>query len=972
MSEKKSISKGNWFAYGIFWSWNIIFIAFMTLGFAPRILPEMILAVGLGAIPINFLFYALILTLVPVFAVILGLTALRRHPWRLFALGYVIEGPLMMMLAIRFFLIRESTSSTTSLMVLAGLGMAAFLWYLLDPEIERRGTFTSWLRLAGLTLMLLASLYAAVWIAFYALPLAVEAIRGLLNLLANLPDFLQNLSLDFVDLIGSRLIWIPFTLLGIVLGLYTATIVVLMPVVVPYLCLRAWWRTIIAFSNKRSWLQPAIVVIFTLFLCGLMIFQANYQPQHEAFSLLETPPSNIEEAESLLQQEESIRRGLLNAYLAPFRYLSAMGEVYHVRWLYEDTFDMTTRQAAVVQNLYENVTRPFLYSPVHPPNRSLIQDNLAFQQEPEEAAELYQQFFDEPILDGEQAAIVDAVRSTWSFNQAEAAWLAVDDREVYLSSQQIQILEMGDWAVVEIHEVYQNQTTENQEVVYYLNLPESAVFTGLWLGESPDVDQRSAFQVAPRGAAQAVYRNEVRRQVDPALLEQIGPRQYRLRVYPVPPVETTWDETRAHTMVKDAPSMHLWISYKTLAGESVWPLPELAYKHNVYWDENTERVVNSEPLKLDDELWLPHSIPIDEPITRKNHRIDLPNGESVIAIPEDLIAVPDLPDSMRLAVILDRSRSMAIRADQVSASLAELEATLKPGTLVDVYLTSSPYRGEAPVRVSLEAVESDQVIFFGGQNAGDLLAQFEQLRGKRTYDAILVFTDESGYELGESELAFPIPDAPVWMVHQGGDLPLGYDDRTLEAIQASGGGVVGDLENAVTRIAVSLSVDEDGLIPGARNLDLLDGYVWGVLPTSAVEAATTISPSEEGFAALAARRYILAETQRQLSSLGQLNTLDQLHELAVESGIVTPYSSMIVLVEASQQRLLADLSSFEDRYEREVEALGKTTPSTTTPLVGVPEPHEWLLLGIATIMLVWFIYRRQPAWLRGGFSGEEV
>jgi hypothetical protein len=66
--------------------------------------------------------------------------------------------------------------------------------------------------------------------------------------------------------------------------------------------------------------------------------------------------------------------------------------------------------------------------------------------------------------------------------------------------------------------------------VYYFSLPESAVITGVWLGDSPDRNQRYEYTVAPRGAAQAVYRNEVRRNMDPALVEQIGPRQYRLRV----------------------------------------------------------------------------------------------------------------------------------------------------------------------------------------------------------------------------------------------------------------------------------------------------------------------------------------------------------------------------------------------------------------------------------------------------------
>ncbi|MCB0227472.1 MAG: hypothetical protein KDI02_27500, partial [Anaerolineae bacterium] len=44
--------------YGLFWSWNLIFLAFVLLGFAPRLLPEMLQAVRADEIPTAFLAYA--------------------------------------------------------------------------------------------------------------------------------------------------------------------------------------------------------------------------------------------------------------------------------------------------------------------------------------------------------------------------------------------------------------------------------------------------------------------------------------------------------------------------------------------------------------------------------------------------------------------------------------------------------------------------------------------------------------------------------------------------------------------------------------------------------------------------------------------------------------------------------------------------------------------------------------------------
>jgi putative PEP-CTERM system integral membrane protein len=205
------------------------------------------------------------------------------------------------------------------------------------------------------------------------------------------------------------------------------------------------------------------------------------------------------------------------------------------------------------------------------------------------------------------------------------------------------------------------------------------------------------------------------------------------------------------------------------------------------------------------------------------------------------------------------------------------------------------------------------------------------------------------------------------MVHLGDDISIGYDDQTLQAIQASGGGVAGDVETALQRLAVSLYGSDQSTYQPATASDLLDGYLWTALPTEQANAALITGPVEihnpqDGFASLAARRLILAEMQRNRGTIDQLDTLDYLHSLATQYGIVTPYSSMIVLVNAQQQQLLDRLSNLQDRYEREVESLGETAPASPVPLAGVPEPHEWLLMGLAAAILVYYVYtKRKPA-----------
>ena len=309
-----------------------------------------------------------------------------------------------------------------------------------------------------------------------------------------------------------------------------------------------------------------------------------------------------------------------------------------------------------------------------------------------------------------------------------------------------------------------------------------------------------------------------------------------------------------------------------------------------------------------------------------------------------------LAGNVRLAVVLDRSRSMAEQQAAVDASFERLRDLAGTGAQVDVYLTASPYRGEAPSLVRLENFDAGSTLYFGGQNAAELLAQFAELRGDRAYDAVLVLTDGSGYALGEGDVAVAVPDAPVWMVHLGG-FPLGYDDPTLDAIQASGGGAAASVDEALTRLAVGLTGQVDDV-----TADVIDGYQWLTLPTEMADTLSSVGPSAlsdaEAFAPFAARRLILAEMRRERGQIAELDVLDRLHALASNYGIVTPLSSMIVLVNQEQQRLLDKLESQDDRFQREHEDVGETVAAPA--VAAVPEPEEWLLIGLAAGLLAYY------------------
>jgi putative PEP-CTERM system integral membrane protein len=434
-----------------------------------------------------------------------------------------------------------------------------------------------------------------------------------------------------------------------------------------------------------------------------------------------------------------------------------------------------------------------------------------------------------------------------------------------------------------------------------------------------------------------------------------------LRAFPVEPRIATYDDKTNRLTTSEGKPMYLWLTFQVMADQEAWPMPQLAVARNVYWDDKTVRLINGNKMKVESRAWLPSHAPASGPVTAIAHQVDLGMGESILVVPEAQVRIPNLPENLRLAVVLDRSRSMVAHSNQVAQALEDLRRIGEAGARVDLYQTASAYRGEGPVRTSLSDVDEQAIEYIGGQNPAELLAQYDQLRAGKKYDAVLVLTDGSGYELGPSSAQAPSTEAPIWMIHLERDLPLGYDDQTLEAIQASGGGVASSLDEALMRMILARTHQAGNIV----SQDLVDGYLWSLAPTQEIDPGEfQVHSAEDGFTALAARRLILAEMQRQRGDLQDLETLDRLHALAIGNSIVTPYSSMIVLVNARQEQQLKLEAMQKDRYEREVEAVGETTPPSPPPLTGVPEPEEWLLIGVAVALLAWYTLSQRAA--RGG------
>jgi putative PEP-CTERM system integral membrane protein len=655
----------------------------------------------------------------------------------------------------------------------------------------------------------------------------------------------------------------------------------------------------------------------------VIFISLQQQPQVRTFSLLEKPAGNDSSRQALLAKSDAIREGLINAYLLSYRYLSTREENNHIQSIYSDALGLPESASQVLQNSYNQLMSPFLYN--------------GSRSDRDKAAKLYAQFFDAPIQKAERQVVQHALQSTFNQDEAKAGLLNINQEKVWLRSQQVTVEEHGDWAAVELYEVYENQTPEVQEVFYYFSLPESTVITGLWLGDSDNRATRFPFVVSPRGAAQQVYNDQVERRVDPALLEQVGPRHYRLRAFPIP--------VRSSQQLGGSPQqpqqMHLWLTYKVMQQQGGWALPQLSEKRNVFWTNDTKRIRSGQAVAHQQDSWLEPYIGSSGQHQPTLHQVNLPGGYRISAKP---LTKQDysLPQGKRFAIVLDSSRSMAAHSNEVSQTFTNIKAGNNSND-IDLYVTAS--LGSQPRRIDdIRGFNPAKITFYGTIQPKEMLRQFAQKGGDTSYDAVLLVTDEGSYELSNDSTDLPEMLAPLWMVHLGGLLPPAYDDATLKAIQDSGGGVSTEVSEVFQRLATPTL--------GSSVVNVVDGYAW-----SSSKAGSDVTDTN-GFEQMAARQLVI-ELSKEIDTT-QLSKLDDIHTIAKTFDIVTPYSSMIVLVNDQQREALKRAEAQSDRFKREVESGQEQLSQPFNPFTvsAVPEPEEWMLMGMAAIALL-FIARRK-------------
>ncbi len=859
----------------LFWPWNVGMICVLWIGFVPEVLSFMVVDAVAGLARAEHVIGATFLVFIPVLSVIHVVSHwshFKSSPSELFVFLFGVELPLMACTSARLFGFQELSGAAELVYtaIIVG-GVAAEARAFLGRRFPA-GQFTDGALHVMFVVRALAGVYVGVLLSSVTVPLLAA---GALEVLKHPPSGEQL----FIAIVAS-----PFIAVGVV----TMTFILLMPMLTP-----AAWILAAVRSGKAVRAAWGLDDLFfttagPLVAVGVAFAVLLPQPHPDVLKRLATPPQTDAERRALLEDRDAIEAGLVNAYLGKYRYVgddsvSIWSEIWSLDGVVASRRDLRDADDAM-----RVVARPFLFEG-------------RFGEDARQARELYRAFFGRELERDHGAAVRRALSASWSREARFAGFVNEGQQRVWLESQDVDIVDVGGAFNVEIHDVWMNQTERDEEVALFFELPESAAVTGLWLGPTENKDDAFTHVTAPRGAAQQLYREEVRARRDPALIEQVGPRQYRLRVFPIPGrrpaprrnlIDSAWADT-------SAPRVHVWLSYQVLPNASGHAeMPLLRERRNGFWDEGTIRRENGHEASgfdgavadVDGGGWVQAKALV---ATHAPSALVTRAGELCVTMtPASPPASPSL-SGRRVDVVVDRSLAMERVKPELRAALDTLRAS---GAQLRLMAGSSALRGEDADVVN--DLNVDDVVFFGAATAGDLVRQYVDLAGGAPGDLVVVLTTDANFDVAK-DAPLNLESLPggvlpqTFLVHLGGAMPAGYDDGVMDAIRRSGGTATTSLDAALQRL---------GRVVWA------DGYAFGVGSCRGDEAP--------GGGAIAARhRIMLADRGAQ----APLSALDTLHRLAVNASVVTAYSSMIVLVNDAQRRRLVELSSQKDRFEREVE-----------------------------------------------------
>jgi hypothetical protein len=456
--------------------------------------------------------------------------------------------------------------------------------------------------------------------------------------------------------------------------------------------------------------------------------------------------------------------------------------------------------------------------------------------------------------------------------------------------------EQGLLSTISVEEEYENTTYQLQEVVYEFSLPQGSVVTDLRLG--PDLEFIG--QIAPRGAAERTYELQQQQRRDPALLEQTGPHQYRLRVFPIP----------------EKGSRHLKVRYTYIAPATPegYMLPVVTRSTGVY-QNGTTHLTGRTPttflaLKSSDRF-----IPL-QPGNTQNLCGNIVSTRSPLSIHSsnpitrlgscgtDADVISHIQNA-RIAIYLSVSAPKGT-TDSARESMAFFKhyPPFLANNSIDLYKYNELMSTAVPV--TAETIDGLLTVHRFGTNAGLSPITLPT----KQYDIVFIVTDKQPEP--KDLLPFHAPTT-VFFVMPGA--PPAFSMRLTSQLLQRHGEVVESIIDGLRLYTLAndkqmQNITNEFIIN--RYLSISDVPPLGAVNQPPLKAETPLTALNQ-MKNLAMLRRGIANYTYDLSP--DLSTLDRFNAFSTASHQVSPYSSYLALVNTLQQQQLAQQSGQSNRYQ---------------------------------------------------------
>ncbi len=928
----------NFLSLALFWGYNGLYLLFMAvfiLGLATSDLRHSLIDTfkQLGSIR-SFLFVLLLTT--PVAIIIFSIREkLHKQPEKLGKLFFLLEIPLLILI---YFPLSISVNLTPIMwfFTLMLLFIPPTLYFYEDIS-KVSSTVKLTILMSVQELLAMVSIYLTALLAFFA-PLilggiASELFRGFFSSFSSSYGAQFMYAASFSDIIG-RLILFAF---GTLLLLVVSTLI-LLPFLITYLFIKSFLSTrknLAHIYDERKLNRLNIVFAIVVFVVTIGI---SYQPKTNQllnklgeFSLATKFAEKETLARIIVPHESELKEAILDMSDASRRFLFTKDDISLAR-SYEDVFQLKHTLAEFVQKTFLTIAYPFVYQ-----GSSNNYNDLA------------QQF---TYVFGYSPQTQDNYKPQLQEN------VRVVNRTIRATTDT-----QNPLATVTFEETYENKVWSNQEVVYEFSLPNEAVITDLKLGpnlEFPGI-------IAPIGAAQKTYERELQRSRDPALLEQIGPRQYRLRVFPIP--------AKNDTAILNGKLQKVQFTYVVGFVPDGIPLPKFSKKTNVgAYTPELAFVNDKKTANVRDEY-----LEFNSCESRFNGQIKL-GSQAVSLVPHELLdgnrIRPLCVGSTQNGDILNafyKGNKIALfydvssdnREDNFGKTVKQhLERNgIYKNNTYDLYLYNDHLSEKKPVTADLLSTFSP--VYFG---KSDVLGALKNL--PVGYDAIMVIN--SSKSLNQDNTLFTSVNVPVYFIQTRG-IPSYTQILTAKIIQ-SHGLVTESITEALNHLALkkqlysagtetlyigpywSLMTNRNASIPSVQN-KVAEGVTpqsFMLLPpipppppidSSGWENMTTSADNPLSY--IVAHAYFAQKlTAFPTSPSTSVSFLDASNAFAVQTHIITPYSSLIALVNEQQKLILEQNSQGYDRYEE------KTPPEIITQPLFSRQPSLGIMDNFVGIELL--------------------